>query len=155
MVADTPLRGWHFLVGEWRGKTSGDQFGETGEVDDVAVFTLEPGDRFLTTRGEAWCEGRLLNRSLAVMFYDAVAGKFRRETFFSYGFVNHETEYARSDDEIRFDVRIEPPPKEFEGTRWRSFLRRQSDDEIETGLEVAKGDARFESYGAVRLRRVR
>ena len=154
MAAESPFDRWRFLVGTWRGTTPGDQFGETGEVADAAVFSLEPGERFLLTRGEATCEGRVLNRSLAVMFYDKAADRFRRETFFSYGFVNRETEYARTDDEIRFDVVVEPRPKEFEGMRWRSFLRRFADDEIATGLEVAKGDGPFESYGEVRLRRI-
>jgi hypothetical protein len=154
MAATSPLDAWKSLVGAWRG-TSKDAFGETGVIENVAVFTLEPGERFLTARGEATCEGRLLNRSLAVMFYDKATGKFRRETFFSYGFVNHETECARTDAEIRFDVRTEPLPKEFEGMRWRSYIRRISEDEIATGLEAAKGDGPFEPYGESRLRRSR
>ena len=152
MAAPSPLDAWKFLVGAWRG-TAKDQFGEKGVIEDVATFSLEPGERFVTTRGEGWCEGRLLNRTLAVMFYDGVAGKFRRETFFSYGFVNHETESERTETEIRFDVVIEPQPKEFEGLRWRSFLRRVSDEEIATGLEVAKAGEDFRPYGEVRLRR--
>jgi len=152
MAAASPLEAWKFLVGEWRG-TAKDQFEEKGTVEDVATFNAEPSERFLTTRGEAWCEGRLLNRSLAVMFYDKATGKFRRETFFSYGFVNHETESSRTDDEIWFDVRIEPQPKEFDGLLWRSFLRRLSDEEIATGLEVAKAGEGFRPYGEVRLRR--
>ena len=87
------------------------------------------------------------------MFYDKAAGKFRRETFFSYGFVNHETEASRADAEIRFDVVVEPQPKEFAGLRWRSFLRRLSDEEIATGLEVAKAGEDFRPYGEVRLQR--
>jgi hypothetical protein len=154
MAAGSPLDAWKFLVGEWRG-TAKDQFGEKGVIEDVAVFSLEPSERFVTSRGEGWCEGRLLNRSLAVMFYDKAAGRFRRETFFSYGFVNHETQTERTDTEIRFDVQIEPQPKEFEGMRWRSFLHRHGEDEVATGLEVAKGDGPFESYGEVRLRRTR
>ena len=151
-VAESPLDAWKFLVGTWRG-TAKDQFGEKGVVEDVAVFSLEPSERFITTRGEGWCEGRLLNRSLAVMFYDKAAGRFRRETFVSYGFVNHETQTDSPDEELRFDIAMEPSPKQFEGLRWRSFLRRMSDDEIATGLEVAKGDGPFEGYGEVRLRR--
>ena len=153
MASSSPFDRWTSLVGTWRGTTPGDQFGEKGEVTDAAVFSLEPGERFLLTRGEATCEGRVLNRSLAVMLYDKAAGRFRRETFFSYGFVNHETECARTDDEIRFDVVVEPQPKEFEGMRWRSFLRRFSDDEIAKGLEVAKAGEDFRPYGEVRLRR--
>jgi len=150
-MAESPLDPWRSLVGEWRGTTPGEQFGEKAPVEDVATYSMDLGERFLLTRGEARCEGRLLNRSLAVMFYDKAAGKFRRETFFSYGFVNHETETSRTDAEILFDVRVEPEPKEFEGMRWRSFLRRSGEDEISAGLEVAKGDGPFESYGEVRL----
>jgi len=151
-MADSPLDAWKFLVGTWRG-TATDQFGEKGVVETVATSAPEPSERFLMTQGESRCEGRLLNRSLAVMFYDKVAGKFRRETFFSYGFVNHETESARTEDEVQFDVRVEPQPKEFEGLRWRSLLRRISDDEIATRLEVAKGNGPFELYGEIRLQR--
>ncbi len=146
MPSESPLDSWKFLVGEWRGTSEG-QFGEEGVIENKAVISLEPSERFLMTRGEGWCEGRLLNRSLAVMFYDKVAGKFRRETFFSYGFVNYETEYARTADEIRFEIRMEPLPKEFEGTRWRSYLRRISETEIATGLEMAGKDGVFTSYG--------
>ncbi len=153
-MAKSPLEAWTFLVGGWRG-TAKDQFGEKGVIEDVATFSLEPSERFITTRGEGWCEGRLLNRSLAVMFYDKAAGKFRRETFFSYGFVNHETEIRSGQGEIVFDIAMEPSPKQFEGTRWRSFLRRTSDDEIATGLDVAKGDGPFERYGEVHLHRTR
>lgn len=144
---------WKFLVGEWRG-ASKDQFGEKGVIETVTAFSAEPGERFLTARGESRCEGRLLNRSLSVLFYDSIAGKFRRETFFSYGFVNHETEYARGEGEIRFDVRTEPSPKQFEGLRWRSFLRKVGDAEIATGLEVAKPGEDFRAYGETRLRRI-
>lgn len=154
MAVGSPLERWAFLVGEWRGTAAG-QFGETGEIENVAVVTREPGERFLLTRGEARTRERVLNRSLAVMFHDAAAGRFRRETFFSYGFVNHETEFARTDAEVRFDVRMEPVPRDFEGLRWRSFLRRLSEEEIETGLEAAKGDGPFAPYGVLRLRRVR
>jgi hypothetical protein len=39
--------------------------------------------------------------------------------------------------------------------RWRSYIRRISEDEIVTGLEAAKGDGPFEPYGESRLRRSR
>ena len=118
-----PLDDWKFLVGRWRG-TSENQFGERGVVETTAVYALEPSDRFLTARGEAVCEGRLLNRSLSVMLYDPVLGKFRRKTFFSYGFVNNEVEFERTEHEIRFDVTVEPAVKQFEGLLWRSNLRK-------------------------------
>jgi hypothetical protein len=139
-------------VGTWRG-ASKDQFGEEGVVETIATYALEPGDHFLTARGSALGEGRVLNRSLSVMFYDPRLSKFRRKTFFSYGFLNDEVEYERMDREIRFDVAVEPNMKPFEGTRWRSFLRKDSDQAIATGLEAAKGGGPFELYGTVVLTR--
>jgi len=149
----SPLDDWKFLVGTWRG-ASKDQFGEKGVVETTATYTLEPGDRFLTARGEAVCEGRVLNRSLSVMFYDPGLAKFRRKTFFSYGFVNNELECERTDREVRFDVTVEPAVKQFEGLRWRSNLRRVSEREIATGLAEAKPGQPFASYGEVVLARV-
>ncbi len=149
----SPLDEWKFLVGTWRG-VSKDQFGEKSVVETTATYTLEPGDRFLTARGEAVCEGRVLNRSLSVMFYDPGIGRFLRKTFFSYGFVNNEMEFERTDDEILFDVTVEPWTKQFEGLRWRSNLRRLSEREIATGLAEAKPGQPFASYGEVVLARV-
>jgi len=149
----SPLDDWKFLVGTWRG-ASKDQFGEKGIVETTATYALEPGDRFLTARGEAVCEGRLLNRSLSVMFYDSGLGRFRRKTFFSYGFVNNELEFERTDDEILFDVIVEPWVKQFEGLRWRSNLRRVSAREIAMGLAEAKEGQLFAAYGEVVLTRV-
>jgi len=110
MGTGSPIDAWRFLLGTWRGASQG-QFGETGIVESEATFTGDLGDRFLVATGEATCEGRLLNRSLQVLFYDTAAGKFRRKTFFSYGFVNNEVEYARTEDEIRFEVEAEPRPR--------------------------------------------
>ena len=146
MPSESSLDAWKFLVGEWRGTSEG-QFGEKGVIEDVAVFSLEPSERFIMGVGEAWCEGRLLNKNVSLMFYDRGEGKLKRKTFFSYGFVNQETECARTADEVRFEITMEPLPKEFEGTRWRSSLRRISDTEIATGLEMAGKDGAFKSYG--------
>jgi hypothetical protein len=38
---------------------------------------------------------------------------------------------------------MEPLPKNFEGTRWRSFMKKISDNKIAMGLEVAKGGEEF------------
>ena len=99
------------------------------------------------TKGESWCEGRLLNKSVSLLFYDAVEQKFKRKTFFSYGFVNNEVECSRSANEIKFDVTMEPLPKQFGGTRWRSYIRKISEDSIATGLETAEGKEDFKNYG--------
>jgi len=146
MKAASPLDDWRFLIGTWKG-TAKDEFGEKGVIEGVAVFSYEPSDAFITVTGENRCEGRLLNKSIGILFYDSRAQKFKRKTFFSYGFVNNEVEYARTKTEIKFDVETEPLPKEFEGTRWRSFIRKISENKIATGLEVARGSGEFKKYG--------
>lgn len=142
----SPLDQWRFLIGEWKGSAK-DQFGEKGVIEGVAVFSNEPSEMFIMEKGEGWCEGRLLNRSIGLLFYDSVEQKFRRKTFFSYGFVNNEVECSRDEKEIKFDVKMEPLPKNFEGTHWRSFIRKISDTKVAMGLEVAKEGKEFRKYG--------
>jgi len=137
---------WRFLDGKWKG-TSKDEFGEKGITESVAVFSMEPSEKFILGKEEGWCEGRLLNRSISLLFFDKAQGKFKRKSFFSYGFVNNEVEYARSSDEIRFEVQVEPLPKEFEGIRWRSYMKKISDTKVAMGLEMAKGEGEFKRYG--------
>jgi len=146
LSASSPLDEWRFLVGTWKG-TSKDEFGEKGVIENVVTFSLEPGERFIMAKGEAHCEGRLLNSGISLLFYDKAADKFRRKSFFSYGFVNNEVEYSRSSSEIRFDISIEPLPKQFEGTRWRSFIKKLAENRITLGLEMAQGEEEFKSYG--------
>jgi len=144
----SPLDDWRFLIGTWKSRTEGGgQFGETGVIEGVAVFSYEPSEDFIMAMGENRCEGRLLHRSVSIMFYDGVGKKFRRKTFFSYGFVNNEVECERTKSEIKFDATSEPLPRQFEGTRWRSFVRKISGTQIATGLEVAKEGEGFKSYG--------
>ena len=147
----SPLDDWRFLIGTWKSKTEGGQFGETGVIEGLTVFSYEPSEAFIMATGENRCEGRLLNKSVSILFYDSAGKKFRRKTFFSYGFVNNEVECARTRNGITFDVVSEPLPRQFEGTRWRSFVRKISDTQIAMGLEVAKGKEEFKNYGETKL----
>jgi len=142
----SPLDDWKFLVGEWKGETK-DQFDEKEVVRETAIYLLEPGERFITGRHEAWSDKGLVNKSISLMFFDGAQKKFKRKTFFSYGFVNNEVEYFRSENEIRFVIVMEPVTKNFQGTRWRSFIRKISDEKIAVGLEAAKEGEEFKSYG--------
>ena len=142
----SPLDNWKFLVGEWKGETKG-QFGETETIKGTAVYSLDPSDSFIMERRESWSGNRLVNRSISLMFYDGAEKKLKRKNFFSYGFVNNEVEYMRSEKEIRFDVTMEPLSKNFEGTRWRSYIKKISEDKIAVGLEEAKEGMEFKSYG--------
>lgn len=153
MSASSPLDEWRFLVGTWKGKAEGGQFGEKATVEGIAVFSFEPSDVFIMGTGENRCEGRPLNKTISMLFYDNTEKKFRRKTFFSYGFVNNEVECARTKNEVKFDITMEPLPKQFEGTRWRSFIRKISDDRVAMGMEVAKDGKEFQNYGESILER--
>jgi len=142
----SPLDDWEFLVGEWKGETK-DQFGETETIKGTAVYSLDPSDSFIMERREAWSGSSLVNRSISLMFFDIAEQKFKRKTFFSYGFVNNEVEYLRNEKEIRFDITMEPLSKSFQGTRWRSFIKKISEDKVAVGLEVAKEGEDFKNYG--------
>jgi hypothetical protein len=146
MSSGSPLDDWRFLVGTWKGSAK-DQFGEKGIIEGTVVFSLEPSEKFIMGKHEGYSESRLLSKSVTLLFYDSLKQKFRRKSFFSYGFVNNEVECAGNKDEIKFDVTMEPLPKSFEGTRWRSFLRKISDKELAMGLEVAKQGEEFKKYG--------
>jgi len=150
MVSGSPLDDWRFLVGEWKG-SSKDQFGEKGVTETAAIFSIEPSEKFIMGKHEAWNEGRLVNKSVSLLFYDNTVQKFKRKSFFSYGFVNNEVEYSRSNNEIRFEIEVEPLPKEFEGIRWRSYIRKISEKKMATGLELAREGEEFRTYGETLL----
>ncbi len=146
MSSGSPLEEWQFLAGEWKG-TSKDEFGEKGVTESVAIFSIEPSKKFIMGKHEAWNEGRLVNKSVSLLFYDKNEQKFKRKSFYSYGFVNNEIEYARNNNEIRFDIKVEPLPKEYEGICWRSYIRKISEKKVAMGLEMAKGGEKFRRYG--------
>jgi hypothetical protein len=151
----SPLDEWRFLVGTWKGKTKAGQFGEEGVIEEKAIFSCEPSESFIMGVGENWCEGRLLNKSISILFYDDGEKKLRRKTFFSYGFVNNEVESVRSKDFVEFEVTTEPLSKQVgPGMLWRSTLRKISGTEIATGLKVAKPGQEFKSYGEATLDKV-
>jgi hypothetical protein len=148
MTSNSPLGEWKFLIGTWKGKTKAGQFGEKGVIEGTAVFSCKPSESFIMGTGENWCEGRLLNKSISILFYDEGERKFRRKTFFSYGFVNNEIEYARTQDAIKFDIITEPSSMQVgPGMLWRSTIRKISSTKIAAGLEMAKPRQEFKSYG--------
>ncbi len=156
LSSNSPLDEWRFLVGTWKGKTPGGQFGERGVIEGEALFSCQPSDSFIMGTGENRCEGRLLNKSISILFYDDGEKKFRRKTFFSYGFVNNEVECERTRDMIKFDITTEPLSRQVgPGMRWRSTIRKISDTVIATGLEMAKPGKDFKSYGEERLEKTK
>ena len=154
MTSPSPIENWHFLVGKWKGHSPGD-FGGEGEIVTTDTISLEMDGKFIMFKNEVRREGKLEHKSIGLLFCDVRNKKFLQKTFFSYGFVNNEVEYSSSETEIRFDVVSEPTPQAFDGTRWRSYIIRVSDDEIRTGLEMAKEGEDFVSYGETILKRVK
>jgi len=150
MSSGSSLDNWRFLVGEWKG-TAKDEFGEKGVTKSVHVFSMEPSEKFILGKHESWNEGRLVNKSISLLFYDKNEQKFKRYSFFSYGFVNNEVECSRSSDEIRFDVKVEPLQRQFEGIRWRSYIKKISERKVAMGLEMARGEEEFRRYGETML----
>lgn len=153
MTSERPLDDWLFLVGDWKGRSE-DEFGGKGVIETSCVFTIELGDSFIYGKQESVRNGSIENQSISMMFYDKRNKKFIRKTFFNYGFVNNEVEYERSETEIRFEVILEPVPQAFDEMKWRSYIRKISDDEIRMGLEDAKPGEDFKSYGENVLVRV-
>jgi hypothetical protein len=148
MTSNSSLDEWKFLIGTWKGKTKAGQFGEKGVIEGIALFSCEPSGSFIMGTGENWCEGRLLNKSISILFYDDGDKKFKRKTFFSYGFVNNEVECARTKDMVKFDIATEPLSMQVGSSMlWRSTIRKISDTKIATGLEMAKSGQEFKSYG--------
>jgi hypothetical protein len=147
MVPNSPLDEWKFLVGTWKGKTRKGQFGIKGSIEGAILFECEPSNLFIIAKEENQSEGQLVNKNISILFYDPTEGKFKRKTFFSYGFVNNEIECARTDKEITFDIKMEPVSKQYEGVRQRSYIKKISNTRIATGLEFAKGKEGFKNFG--------
>lgn len=141
------------MLGKWKG-TSKDQFGEKGVIESRYVFSQDPSEHFIAERAESWKDGKLVNRSMAYLMFDRNTGKYVRKSFFSYGWVNNEVGEWR-DDRLLFDiVSTDGEPSFFKGVRWRSFIRKYSEAEIGSGLEVAKEGQSFRLYGETRAKRV-
>lgn len=148
-----PLETLTFLVGRWRAEAT-DQFGEQGVIETTMECSRDLGEGSLILRGESRNAGRLVNSSVQWIIYDTAAGKFIRKSLYSYGFINNE-EGTWDGDTLLFDVvKIDNEPASFRSLRWRSFIRRYSDDEVGFGLLVAKPGEEFKPYGETRARRV-
>jgi len=146
------LQKLRFLLGEWKGRAE-DQFGEKGVIESRYVFTQDPSEHFIAERDESWKEGKLVNRSVSFLMWDSNIGKYVRKSVFSYGWVNNEVGDWK-DDRLVFDiVSIDGEPDFFKGVRWRSFIRKYSENEIGSGLEVSKKGEPFRLYGETRARR--
>ncbi len=148
-----PLKKLAFLLGDWRGRSE-DQFGEKGVIESTFSFTQDPSDHFIAARGESWKEGKLVNRGLSFLIFDPNIGKYVRKSIFSYGWVNNEVGEWKNDRLVFDIISIDGEPEFFKGLRWRSFIHKYSENEIGSGLEVAKKEEPFRLYGESRARRL-
>ena len=150
------LDSWRFLEGTWKARSAEENaFGEEGYVEGDHVFKVDLSGKFIVGRERSYQGEREIHTALSVMFYDEEDNLFRRKTFFSYGFVNNETEFMHGEDIIRFEINMEPVPEYFKGTKWRSFIRKISDDKLLDGLESSQDGVNFELFGETELIRVK
>ncbi len=145
MSSNNPLEDWHFLIGEWQGQSK-DPESEEGLIETSDVYTLEMNGVYIMGKHKAVKDGKVIHESISLMYFDRRNKKLRRKSAYSYGFVNNEVEFERTNDVVRFDVVQEPSPQAFDGMRWRSYIKKTSETEVSEGLEVATGEEDFTNY---------
>ncbi len=142
-----------FLVGRWKGSYA-DQFGEAGLLDSHSECAFVLDGRFLRIEGETRKEGAVLNKSVMFIGYDSAKGKYFFKRMWSYGFTENAVGSWDDENTLMFDfVEVDNRPSWFEGTKWRSFIRRYGDDEIGHGLYASSKGEPFRLYGEARVHR--
>ncbi len=127
-----PLDKLRFMLGEWKGRAEG-QFGEKGVIESRFDVTQDPSERFITSRGESRHDGELVLKAISILLYDTNIHKYVRKSAFSYGWILNEVGDWTTPDRLVFDVvSTDGEPEAFKGTRWRSFIQKNSDNEIGT-----------------------
>lgn len=148
-----PLKRFEFLIGHWKSRAE-NQFGEKGVIEGVLECLHEPSEKFIAMIGESRTDGKLVNRGLSYLMWDENIKKYIRKSFYSYGWILNEIG-SLDGDRLTLDVvSMDGEPDYFKGTRWRSFIQKYSENEIGTGLEVAKDNGPFKLYGESRAKRI-
>ncbi len=145
MTYELNLKDWEFLIGDWEGITIENVLDE-GNIVSKGSYDYSPSESFIRSTHEANNEKGLVNRGVNYLYVDPYIKKFLRKSIFSYGFVNNEISYYYDENSIKFEMTIEPSPKQFEGMTWRSFMTKISNSKIELGLETSKDGASFELF---------
>ena len=117
--------------------------------------TRELDGRFLQLRGESRKDGAVLNRAVEFITFDSRAEKYICKRMWSYGFIENGEGGWEDNDTLMFQIRFDNQPAEFQGTLWKSFIRRHSNDEISHGLYTAKEGGQYRLYGETRQSRVK
>jgi hypothetical protein len=149
-----PLKRLEFLIGRWMSRSE-NQFGEKGVIEGILECTHEPSDKFIALLGESKSNGKLVNRAASYLMWDQNINKYVRKSLFSYGWILNEIGSLYGDRLTLDVISMDGEPEYFKGMRWRSFIQKYSDNEIGTGLEVAKGGEAFRLYGESRAKKVR
>lgn len=148
-----PLKRFEFLIGHWKSRAE-NQFDEKGIIEGTLECRHEPSEKFIAMIGESRSEGKLVNRGLSYLMWDENIKKYVRKSLFSYGWILNEVGSLVGDRLTLDVVSMDGEPDYFKGTRWRSFIQKYSENEIGTGLEVAKDNGPFKLYGESRAKRV-
>lgn len=136
---------WKFLVGKWESIPESHVGDPPGTVNKVKISEY-PNEKFLMLKSEGWRDGVLVSNGLAVMHYDYAIQKYKMKAFFEYGFVNNYTEYENTEAVIKFETQTESPPKGFETTRFRQYLKKESDRRFTITLDTAKENEDFQKF---------
>lgn len=142
-----------FLLGHWKGR-SVDQFGEKGVLESSLECKHEPSEHFLQLIGESRKEGKLVNRSIEFITYDSKTRKYVSKRMWSMGFIENGVGDWDDKDTLMFLITFDKMPQFFEGTLWKSFIRRYNENEIGHGLYTARKSENFSLYGETREVRV-
>jgi hypothetical protein len=148
-----PLKQLEFLIGHWKSRAE-NQFGEKGVIEGVLECAHEPSEKFIAMIGESRSDGKLVNRGVSYLMWDENIKKYVRKSLFSYGWILNEVGSLDGDRLVLDVVSMDGEPDYFKGTRWRSFIQKYSENEIGTGLEVAKDNGAFSLYGESRAKRI-
>ncbi len=152
MMSDR-LKMLEFLIGRWKSRAE-NQFGEKGVIEGTMDCVHEPSEKFIAMLGESRSNGNLVNRAASYLMWDENLKRYVRKSLYSYGWILNEVGELHGDRLVLDVVSMDGEPDYFKGMKWRSFIQKYSENEIGTGLEVAKGGGPFQTYGESRAKRI-
>ncbi len=148
------LEALEFLIGSWKGSAL-DQFGEKGLLETFADCTHEPSEKFVQIRGESRKGGKVLNRGVQFITFDSKLKKYVSKRIWSMGFIENGEGIWEDANTLEFQIKFDVEPDFFQGTSWKSFIKRYGEDQIRTGLYAkGKGESEYRLYGETRLSRI-
>ena len=148
-----PLKRLEYLIGHWKSRAE-NQFGEKGVIEGTFECSHSPSGNCIAMIGESRSDGKLVNAAATYLIWDQNISKYVRKSIYSYGWILNEVGVLNADRLVLDVVSIDGEPDYFKGTKWRSFIQKYSENEIGTGLEVAKADGPFKPYGESRAKRI-